>query len=690
MILLDGLDECGDALKRGRVRAAVDEMTRNTGDHCRFLLTARPYARPEGADPQQGIYMLDDLDDGQIGQFIHDWYAALVKHGWRAPGDAKQKRDDLLAAHTRSDLRVLAGNPLLLTLMATLHSIRGRLPDDRADLYSESVDLLLARWNQHIGTDRALLDALDVPGLKLSDLREALEALAFDIHARNIGREGTADIPEHRLVNAFLPLLNQSKDKADRVVDYIEKRAGLLMGQGDRDGQDERQFTFPHRTFQEFLAACHLANGDDLPAQCRKLAEVAPGHWQEVLILAARRAGIERGASAADELVGGQDIQRFRAARQPDVADWTRALLAARQLLEIGLRAIHARERTRAIAARVADWLVAALPVHPDQGGLPVVQRALAGDVLSALGDPRFDSKHYHLPADDQLGFVYIPADPEFRIGTRKANRQRVADAIGRKVGSREINDKLTPTPGFYIARYPVTIGQYKSFIQACNYKIRDDLVLSNQHNRPVCYISWNEALDYCDWLNDRLANSNELKHCSVSKLVRGGGWRATLPSELEWEKAARGGLLDAVFPWGNDPDPSMANYDATGVGATTSVGCFPANRFDLYDMVGNIWEWTRSIWQPYPYDQIEHRESLNSGDAESRVFRGGAWGRQLDVARCAFRWHIRPDNRDLVLGFRVVLCSVLFLLATSDLRSSIPCIFAYRQNQTMTASGWD
>ena len=645
MILLDGLDECGDAVKRGRVLAAVEEITRKSGDNCRFLLTARPYARPEGADPQQGIYMLGDLDDEQIGQFIHAWYAALVKHGWASPGVADNKRDDLLSARQSPDLRVLAGNPLLLTLMATLHSNRGRLPEDRADLYNESVDLLLARWNQHIGADRALLDALDVPGLKLSDLRAALEELAFDIHARNIGREGTADIPEHSLVNAFLPLLNGSKDKADRVVDYIEKRAGLLLGQGDKD--DERQFSFPHRTFQEFLAACHLASGDDLPAQCRRLTDQAPGHWQEVLLLAARRAGSERGASAADELIGGQDIQRVRAERQPNAADWTRAVLAARQLLEIGPRALHARERTRTIAARVAEWLVAALPVHPDQGGLPAVQRAQAGDVLSALGDPRFDPERFFLPTDPNLGFVHIPADPKFRIGTQAKDKRRMG------ADDDEINDQPTPTEGFYLARYPVTVAQFRAFVEAQGYALGNPDALRDPDSRPVRFVAWREALDYCAWLQERLLEMDS----PVAALLRQGGCRVTLPSELEWEKAARGGHMDRAYSWGDEADPERANYDDTGIGDTSVVGCFPANDFGLHDMAGNVWEWTHSQWQPYSYDRIAQREALDEG--EFRVVRGGAWYVPRVSARCAFRLRSHPVPRLNYLGFRVVLSPV-------------------------------
>ncbi len=653
LILLDGLDECGDAAKRRRVLAAVKELTRNSGKHCRFLLTARPYAWPGGPDPHRGVYMLDDLDDEQIEQFIHGWYAALVKHQWRSPGDAEQKRDDLLAARGRPDLLALARNPLLLTLMATLHSNRGRLPDDRADLYNESVDLLLARWNQQVGADRALLDALEVPDLKLADLREALEELAFDTHERNLGREGAADIPEHRLVKAFLPLLNQSKDKADLVVDYIEKRAGLLLGQGEKDG--ERQFTFPHRTFQEFLAACHLANSDDLPGQCLRLANAAPSHWQEVLPLAARLAGSERGASAADELIGSRGIDLFCADKRPNPADWTRALLAGRQLMEIGPRSLNARERTQAIVRRVAGWLVAALPVHPDEGGLPAVRRAQAGDVLAALGDPRFDPRRYLLPADEMLGFVRILADPKFRIGTSKADRKRVAKASGEQVYDDELNEEITPTPEFHIARYPVTVAQFRAFVAATGYEIGDERALRDPDSRPVRYVSWREALAYCEWLNERLADSPELVSSPVAQLVREGGWRLTLPSELEWEKAARGGLADAVFPWGNNPDSERANYDDTGIGDTSAVGCFPVN-YGLYDMAGNVLEWTRSRWEPYPYDRIEQREDLNAEG--NRVVRGGAWSLPRGFVRCASRGWIRPDLRSYYLGFRVVLCS--------------------------------
>ncbi len=646
LILLDGLDECGDDTRRGRVLGAVQELMHSAGQACRFLLTARPYAWPGGPDPKNGVYTLADLNAGQIEQFIRAWYAALVRRAWRSPGEAERKLDDLLKAWQRHDLLPLAQSPLLLTLMTTLHTNRGRLPDDRADLYGDSVELLMLRWNRQIGADQALLDALAVPGLKLSDLREVLEALAFEIHARSVGLDGTADIREDRLVRAFLKLLGD-RGKADVVVDYIEKRAGLLIGQGMKGG--ERQFTFPHRTFQEFLAASHLAAQDEFPALCARLAREAPAHWQVVLQLAARLARAERGASAADELIGGSAYAERKARGRPDPADWTCALLAGMQLQEIGVGAVKGRERTRAIAARVAGWLAASLPVHPDEGGLPAVQRAQAGDVLTALGDPRFEPERHHLPADDWLGFVHIPADPAFFIGTSKRDQKRIGSYKD------EINYKRTATRDFFLARYPVTVVQFRAFMEARDYKLENPRMLRDPDSRPVRYVSWREALDYCAWLQERLLEMNG----PIADLLRQGGWQVTLPSELEWEKTARGGHEGRAYPWGDEADPEKANYADTGIGGTSVVGCFPANDYGLYDMVGNVWEWTRSLWQPYPYDRIEAREAIEAGEGKDRIVRGGAWSSPRDLARCAFRLRDHPGARSGGLGFRVVLSPV-------------------------------
>jgi formylglycine-generating enzyme required for sulfatase activity len=661
-ILLDGLDECGHRARRERVLGAVDELIRSAGQNCHFLLTARPYAWPRGAEPDRDVYMLADLSDDQIEQFIRAWYAALVKRKWRLPGEVGRKVDDLLAARHRPDLVPLAQNPLLLTLMATLHTNRGRLPDDRADLYNDSVDLLLLRWNRQIGADKALLDELAIPGLKLSGLREVLEELAFKVHEANVGQEGTADIGEDRMVRAFRPLLHGSRDKAAVVVDYIEKRAGLLVGQGEKDG--ERQFTFPHRTFQEFLAACHLASQVQLNDLCVHLARQHAGHWKEILVLAARQARSDRGAALADAMIGSEALDP-RTADSATSDDFRCAAVAAEQLREIGLANLASSKPREAVRKRVVTWLAGGLQAFvqvPEPPG-----RAYIGDLLGYLGDPRFDPQRFHLPADDMLGLVHIPTDPGFQIGTRKADRKRIEKIIGREAYDDEINDTATPTPEFYIARYPVTVAQFRAFVEATGVQPGDADALRDPDSRPVRYVSWHDAQAYCDWLNDMLAGARVLEASETARLVREQGWRIALPSELEWEKAARSGLHQTFFAWGDTPDGNRANYDESAIGDSSVVGCFPANGFGLYDMIGNLWECTRSLWgtdpqKPdfeYPYDPDDpKREALDAGDEVYRVVRGGSWYCPRVYARCAFRYGLLPDLRYYLLGFRVVLRS--------------------------------
>lgn len=675
LIVFDGLDECGSEARRQRVVAAVEELMRSAGKRCRFVLTARPYAWPGGAQPEAGVYALAELDKAQIAQFIGGWYAALVRRAWLPPGEAGRKRDDLLAASQRRDLLPLARNPLLLTLMTTLHANRGRLPDDRADLYDESVELLLLRWNQQIGADRALLEALDTPGIKLSDLRAVLERLAFEVHQEDSG-SGTAllasnaeapshsaEIGEGRLLAAFRPLLKNDHNKAAIVVDYIEKRAGLLVGQGERAG--ERKFVFPHRTFQEFLAACYLTTRSDFAARCRALALAAPGHWQVVLPLAARIAKAERGASAADRLICCQTVHEFRRDRQPQAAEWACAVLAGLQLLEIGMAAMRMDAGTNAIARRVAGWLVELLPIPPQDGGLPAQQRALAGDILAQLGDPRFDAQRLFLPADDWLGFVHIAADADFRIGTRRADSEKVRRASDYSPADYERNDQPTPTPEFYFGRYLVTVAQFRAFVEATGHELHDARALHDAENRPVRLITWYEAVKYCEWLHERLHSDGAFARLPLAALVRAQGWQVTLPSELEWEKAARGGLVAAVYPWGDEFDANRANVDKTGIGDTTAVGAFPPNAYGLYDCAGNLWEWTRSLWgegldKPdflYPYHADDaKREDLAAGEDILRVVRGGSWSLRRVSARCAVRLRRFPyywlDNG----GFRVLL----------------------------------
>ena len=156
--------------------------------------------------------------------------------------------------------------------------------------------------------------------------------------------------------------------------------------------------------------------------------------------------------------------------------------------------------------------------------------------------------------------------------------------------------------------------------------------------------------------------------------------WDVRLPSEAEWEKAARGGIKVPVsslvgrpggepvfyskenpqakrsYPWGEEPNPNKANYDDTGIGSTSAVGCFPggASPYGVEDMSGNIWEWCHSLYKDYPYKVQDGREDLEAKG--SRVLRGGSFYSDGSYVRCAARYGNFPNFRYFNFGFRLVV----------------------------------
>jgi formylglycine-generating enzyme required for sulfatase activity len=156
------------------------------------------------------------------------------------------------------------------------------------------------------------------------------------------------------------------------------------------------------------------------------------------------------------------------------------------------------------------------------------------------------------------------------------------------------------------------------------------------QLDHPIAYVSWYDAIAYARWLSEQTGQS----------------WR--LPTEAEWEKAARGSDGRA-YPWGTIFDSTRCNTAESGQGKTTPVGRYPtgASTYGVLDMAGNVWEWTTSLFKPFPYRVDDGREDAES--IENRVVRGGAWNRDARLARSAYRGHIWPDRVQDNVGFRLV-----------------------------------
>ncbi len=208
--------------------------------------------------------------------------------------------------------------------------------------------------------------------------------------------------------------------------------------------------------------------------------------------------------------------------------------------------------------------------------------------------------------------------------------------------------------PGYYLARTPVTNAQYAAFIQATGYSApyywKGGQPPGGAQDHPVVNVTWHDALAYCDWLAQ-----------ASNKPYR-------LPSEAEWEKGARGSE-GSIYPWGNQWDAARCNSKETSqgdtspplhvyAGSTTPVDAHPdgASPYGLLDMAGNVWEWTSSIHQAYPYDPADGREELDAGADARRVIRGGASVNEAWRLRCASRGSDLPDFLFYDRGFRVAL----------------------------------
>lgn len=199
----------------------------------------------------------------------------------------------------------------------------------------------------------------------------------------------------------------------------------------------------------------------------------------------------------------------------------------------------------------------------------------------------------------------------------------------------------------YRISRYPVTVAQFREYVKDSGDLPEDPDSLRDPGNQPVVLVSWSEALAFCRWLEGRRRKEGRLPK----------GWSVSLPSEAEWEKAARG-IDGRKYAWGDVFDPDRANTVESRVGDVSAAGCFPggASPCGSEEMSGNVWEWTRSVKKAYPYVIGDGREDIEASSQSLRVVRGGSCFGGSWFARCAFRDRLEPVYRIGNFGFRVVV----------------------------------
>ena len=666
ILILDGYDEVPEtrldpstnAAKAPTLRDFVKEAVRDFQKHfpgVRILLTSRTYAyqdqpATDGQPARQvrlpgfDVTVLAPFSRGQMELFVDGWYAHRARRKAKsrlsedATGRAALLKD---AIRRRLYLEELVRRPLLLTLAAALHDWnQAKLPDSREELYRQSVDLLLYRWEGRKQTvdkdgrpvlqDQSAAAWFQVPQAAILN---AFEEMAFKAHRDQPDRKGAADIKQEAVVAALMNMKAGPDLPQARIIEYIQDRAGLLLDRGNQ------VYCFPHRTFQEYLAACHLTRLR-WPRELLGLVRGDVERWREAVLLA--------GAIAARmPSVGWQLAQKLCSPLcgtlppwpEGDV-QWWLTLLAGQLLVETGIGFGTDLDEDEAACRQ---HIVKALALLVDGGHLPPVDRAAAGIALGKLGDPR--------PGvglkDGLPDLVFEPEEPLPPLPSQRSFKLA------------EDGTELVIEHPYRISRYPVTVAQFAPF-KAVGYdeknpdaprwwgkggwqwKVENQITgpedsdpVFQTPNHPRVGVSWYEATAFCAWLAEQLTQ------------------KIRLPNEAEWEQAARWDgkkTDDRYFPWGGskEDDPDFAqhcNCPPTGLGHTSAVGLFPSGKAGCgaLDMAGNAWEWCENLFQK---------------DREWRVLRGGSWANCGPASlSCSSRYFGHPYGRYDDRGFRCVWC---------------------------------
>jgi len=272
----------------------------------------------------------------------------------------------------------------------------------------------------------------------------------------------------------------------------------------------------------------------------------------------------------------------------------------------------------------------------------------------------------------DGSEMVLIPAG-EFEMGIDKSEIPKLIQWVKKWYPDAQESMYEYETPrhtvyvdAFYMNTHEVTNAQYKKFVQETGHKepegyggidkIKGNIITLkiikpwsdlnyNRDDQPVVCIDWNDAKAYAEWAGKRL------------------------PTEAEWEKAARGGLVKKKFPWGDaDPDGTQCNFSDKkadfpesdksvddGYKYTSPVSKYPSNNYGLYDMAGNVFEWCADWYDKNYYANSPKQNPNGPNSGQYRVMRGGSWDFNQYFVRSSFRGFHVPTDKFINVGFRCV-----------------------------------
>jgi formylglycine-generating enzyme len=256
----------------------------------------------------------------------------------------------------------------------------------------------------------------------------------------------------------------------------------------------------------------------------------------------------------------------------------------------------------------------------------------LRGDIATLIGAaaPATERAEACTSPKDGLSYVWI-APGEFWMGDNDG------------VGDEKPRHRVRIAKGFWLGETLVTVAAYKEFVkERPEWKMPDAPSFNpdwSKEDHPIVGVTWNEAQAYCAWA--------------------GGTSGDRLPTEAQWEYAARGGKDGLKYPWGNEITPKNANYSGSKWNGTSPVGSYPPNAWGLYDMAGNAWECTADWYDKDYYSTLASDEAVDDPPGPQsgtlRVFRGGSFYDDPRFLRASYRLSYVPGFRSYDIGFRCV-----------------------------------
>jgi formylglycine-generating enzyme required for sulfatase activity len=576
------------------------------------------------------------LDDEQIDKLVKQAYYAIFP---RSDAKAKQQADDLLSniqqleserrRRLGDNIEPLVDSPIMIRMLLIVHYNDRKLPDQRADLYQKTVDVILRPDH---APDQRVTDEIERRiGGSLAMNREMLQHLAFHMHkqgdeqGREIEEEKLRDILESEPV--YKPYVNELISQTRQRGTLLEERGGL--------------YRFIHLSFQEFLVGRYLIQNFPDPNQLVSFLEVglcSDPWWREPILLAIGYQDLNAPIQARKILSRLAGLDEKANERRHTSFDLTLAAceLAATAYLESRNQAADFGEQLK---IRLKD-------LHEQsqtESWSPLILASVA-DTLDRLGYVPNDL-HTFIQISNSQTFIskYLITNAQYERFLRPENFQN--KELWMNFPKYDENSKLMKEtwgdePWEWLQkelkdkRYDVQNGVlYPRYW-------RDPRFGINRRHAPVVSVSWFEANAYCNWLT---ANYKELRESnSLSSDVR-----FRLPTESEWVLAA-GGEENGRFAFGElknvkEGRIGFANTGESNIGRTTPVWMYlqgASKPYGLMDMSGNVWEW---------------QANYSSDSKRSMGLRGGSWFSYEDNARVANRFNYNPDNRGNDLGFRVM-----------------------------------